>query len=197
MRTLILIVMSLSLTGCAALAAGLASVGAGFGVGHYVNGTNYRTFTEPLPKVRIATLTAFQRMAIKVDSTEKTKAGEVLTATTNDRRIEVELEAITPNATRMRSVAKHRGQHSAGSGHRARDRAADREGTEPLGRCRRPPGTVQPAAPFTPTAAHRGRTRGIGHDFANANVETAVSPGRARSRAQRNLRRLSSYRAMN
>jgi hypothetical protein len=109
MRTLILIVMTLSLTGCAALAAGLASVGAGFGVGHYVNGTNYRTFTEPLPKVRIATLNAFQRMAIKVDAMEKTKAGEVLTATAKDRRIEVELEAITPNATRMRSVAKHEG----------------------------------------------------------------------------------------
>ena len=109
MRTLSLIMVCLSLTGCAALAAGLASVGAGFGVGHYVNGTNYRTFTEPLPKVRIATLTAFQRMAIKVNSTEKTKVGELLLASANDRRIEVELEAITPNATRMRSVAKPQG----------------------------------------------------------------------------------------
>jgi hypothetical protein len=109
MRTLFLMMVCLSLTGCAALAAGLASVGAGYGVGNYVSGTNYRTFTEPLPKVRIATLTAFQRMAIKVNSTEKTKAGEVLKATTSDRRIEVELEAITPNATRMRSVAKRQG----------------------------------------------------------------------------------------
>jgi Protein of unknown function (DUF3568) len=109
MRTLTLLMMCLSLTGCAALAAGLASVGAGYGVGNYVSGTNYRTFTEPLPKVRTATLTAFERMAIKVNSTEKTKAGEVLKATAKDRRIEVELEVITPNATRMRSVAKHQG----------------------------------------------------------------------------------------
>ena len=109
MRTLILLLVCLSLSGCAALAAGLASVGAGFGLDNYVSGTNYRTFTEPLPKVRIATLTALQRMAIKVESTEKTKAGEVMTATTNDRRIEVELEEVTPNATRMRSVAKQRG----------------------------------------------------------------------------------------
>jgi hypothetical protein len=109
MRALILMMMCLTLTGCAALAAGLASVGAGYGVGNFVSGTNYRTFTEPLPKVRIATLTAFRRMAINVNSTEKTKAGEVLRATANDRRIEVELEAISPNATRMRSVAKHQG----------------------------------------------------------------------------------------
>lgn len=109
MRTLILMMVCLSLTGCAALAAGLASVGAGYGVGNWVSGTNYRTFTEPLPKVRIATLTAFRRMAFNVNSTQKTKAGEVLRATANDRRIEVELEAITPNATRMRSVAKHQG----------------------------------------------------------------------------------------
>jgi hypothetical protein len=94
------------LTGCAALAAGLASVGAGFGVGNYVSGTNYRTFTEPLAKVRIATLTALRRMEIKVSSTQKTKVGEILKASAYNLRIEVELEAITPNATRMRSVAK-------------------------------------------------------------------------------------------
>jgi hypothetical protein len=48
-------------------------------------------------------------MAINIDSTEKTKVGEILTARVNDMRIEVELEAITPNATRMRSVAKQQG----------------------------------------------------------------------------------------
>jgi hypothetical protein len=47
-------------------------------------------------------------MAIKVDSTQATKNGEVLKATVGDRRIEVELEALTPNTTRMRSVAIYR-----------------------------------------------------------------------------------------
>jgi hypothetical protein len=109
MRTLVVLTVSLWLTGCAAIATGLVSVGAGFGISHRLNGTNYRTFSEPLPRVKTATLTAFKRMAIKVDSTEKTKAGEVLKATANDRRIEVELEEITPNATRMRSVAMQPG----------------------------------------------------------------------------------------
>ena len=85
----------------------LVSVGAGFGISHRINGTNYRTFTEPLPRVKTATLTALK--LIEVQSTQKTKTGEVLKATANDRRIEVELEALTPNATRMRSVAMEPG----------------------------------------------------------------------------------------
>ena len=109
MRLLILAMLCSTLTGCAAIATGLVSVGAGFGITHHLNGTNYRTFTEPLARVKGATLTAFKRMAIDVESTQKTKSGEVLRATTDDRQIEVELEAITPNATRMRSVAKQQG----------------------------------------------------------------------------------------
>jgi hypothetical protein len=91
------------------IATGLVSVGAGLGISHRMNGTNYRTFTEPLPKVKTATLTALKRMAIQVESTQKTKTGELVKATANDRKIEVELEALTPNATRMRSVAMQPG----------------------------------------------------------------------------------------
>jgi hypothetical protein len=109
MRILLFLILSLSLSGCAAIATGLVSVGAGFGISHRMNGTNYRTFTEPLPKVRTATLTAFKRMAIVVESTKKTRTGELLKATANERKIEVELEALTPNATRMRSVAMEPG----------------------------------------------------------------------------------------
>jgi hypothetical protein len=109
MRVLVCLTLSLCVTGCAAVATGLVSVGAGFGVGHHLSGPSYRTFTEPLSKVRLATLTALKRMAIRVDSTEKTKSGEILKATASDRHIEVELEALTPNATRMRSVAKRQG----------------------------------------------------------------------------------------
>ncbi len=109
MRTLLLLTLCVALSGCAAIATGLVSVGAGVGISHRMNGTNYRTFTEPLPRVKTATLTALKRMAIEVQSTKKTKTGEVLKATANDRRIEVELEALTPNATRMRSVAMEPG----------------------------------------------------------------------------------------
>jgi hypothetical protein len=108
MRTLLLIAFCLLSTGCTAIATGLVSVGAGFGISHHVSGTSYRTFTEPLLRVGNATRTALKRMAIKVDSTQATKNGEVLKATVGDRRIEVELEALTPNTTRMRSVAIYR-----------------------------------------------------------------------------------------
>ena len=109
LRILILVTLSLSVSGCAAIATGLVSVGAGFGVSHHITGPSYRTFTEPLSKVKNAALMALKRMAIRVDSTEKTKTGEVLKGTASDRRIEVELEAISPNATLMRSVAKQQG----------------------------------------------------------------------------------------
>jgi hypothetical protein len=105
MRTLLLIAFCLSLSGCAAIATGLVSVGAGFGIGHHINGTSYRTFTESLLRVESAARAALKRMAINVDSTQKTKSGELLKASVGDRRIEVELEALTPNTTRMRSVA--------------------------------------------------------------------------------------------
>ena len=108
MRILLLICVCLSMNGCAAVATGLVSVGAGFGIGHHVSGTSYRTFTEPLPRVGNAIRTALKRMAINVESTQKTKSGELLKASVGDRRIEVELEALTPNATRMRSVAMYR-----------------------------------------------------------------------------------------
>jgi len=109
MRAFLLIALCLSLSGCAAVATGLVSVGAGLGISHHISGTNYRTFTEPLLRVKNAALTALKRMAINVESTEKTKSGEVLKASVGDRRIEVEIEALTPNATRMRSVAIYRG----------------------------------------------------------------------------------------
>jgi hypothetical protein len=108
MRSILLIAVCLSLPGCAAVATGLVSVGAGFGVGHHLSGTTYRTFTEPLLRVENAARTALKRMAINVESSEKTKSGELLKASVGDRRIEVELEALTPNATRMRSVAIYR-----------------------------------------------------------------------------------------
>lgn len=71
-----------------------------------MGGIAYRTFTEPLPKVRSALYTALKRMAIKPGSSEKTSTGEQIKTSAGDRTIEIELEALTPNTTRMRSVVK-------------------------------------------------------------------------------------------
>jgi hypothetical protein len=99
----ILLMTCFPLQGCVAVGVTLA----GLGITNQVGGVQYRTFTEPLPKVSRATLTAFKRMAIDVEGVEDTKDGQVLRAKASDRTFEVALEALTPNTTRMRSIAKN------------------------------------------------------------------------------------------
>lgn len=94
------------LTGCgSALTLTALGVGAGAGVSHTMSGYTYRTFSEPLPRVKKATLLALNRMSIKVESTGKIENGETISAKTSERSIELELEAISPKTTRLRSVA--------------------------------------------------------------------------------------------
>jgi Protein of unknown function (DUF3568) len=83
-----------------------AGVATGTSVGYTLDGYAYRTFTAPLPQVEGATRTALNRMGIKVGATAKTEQGKAIAATGNEREIEVELEVISSNATRMRTVAK-------------------------------------------------------------------------------------------
>ena len=81
-------------------------VGASAGVSHTLTGITYRTFTEPLPRVKVASMRALQHMRIKVRSSDKIDGGEEIMAYSPDRSIDIELEAISPNATRMRVTAK-------------------------------------------------------------------------------------------
>ena len=81
-------------------------VGAAYGVQHTLSGISYRTFSVPLPQVRSAVMSALRHMDIAVSSKEKIENGERFIARAADRDIEVELEAITPKTTRMRSTAR-------------------------------------------------------------------------------------------
>ena len=98
------------LNGCAAVGLTLFGVGAGVTTGtsvsYTLDGIAYRTFTVPLPKVENATRTALNQMGIKVDATSKTEQGKAISATANDRQIEIEFEAVSSKTTRMRAVAK-------------------------------------------------------------------------------------------
>ena len=109
-RVVVLLGILPFLNGCAAVALTMLGVGAGVAtgtsVGYTLDGYAYRTFTAPLPQVESATRTALNRMGIKIGATAKTEQGKALAATGNDREIEVELEIISSNATRMRTVAK-------------------------------------------------------------------------------------------
>jgi hypothetical protein len=98
--------LGILLAGCEPVALTVFGVSAATGVNHALGGIVYKTFSEPLPKVKRGTLAALKHMAIKVDSTVMREGVEVISATANDRRIEIELEPISSNTTRMRAVAR-------------------------------------------------------------------------------------------
>lgn len=105
-RLLGIFVLSATVAGCEPITLTAVGVGAAAGVQHTLTGITYRTFSAPLPRVRSAVMTAFDRMGIKVSGKEKIENGERFTARAADREIEVELEAITAKTTRMRCTAR-------------------------------------------------------------------------------------------
>jgi hypothetical protein len=92
-------------SGCVAVGATALGIGAAVGINHTLSGIVYKTFTEPLPKVKRAALTALKQMEITVDSIETTKQGELIKAKATNRKIEIEFESLTPKTTRTRVVA--------------------------------------------------------------------------------------------
>ena len=94
------------LSGCEGALLTALGVGASTGVSHTLTGITYRTFTEPLPRVKTASMRALHRMQIKVASSAKIDGGEGIKAQSGDRAIDIELESISPSTTRMRVTAK-------------------------------------------------------------------------------------------
>jgi Protein of unknown function (DUF3568) len=109
LRVAVLIAALPGATGCASVGVTLAGLGAGVGMNHYTNNITARTFTEPLRDVRQAVHLALQRMSIPVENTAETGAATTITAKAGTREIEIELESITDNATRMQSIARREG----------------------------------------------------------------------------------------
>lgn len=108
-NTLTLLAAALVLSACEPVSVTMLGLGAGTGIGHQLGGIVYKTFTEPEAKVKKASLAALKRMAVKVDTIGKIDNGEIIKARAADREIEIELEALTPNTTRMRAVARKNG----------------------------------------------------------------------------------------
>ena len=102
----VLALVSVPLGGCAAVALTALGVGMATGVGHTLGGMVYKTFSAPQAQVKRATLGALQRMQVKVVKSERNGSTEVITGKAGDREIEIELEALTPAATRMKVTAK-------------------------------------------------------------------------------------------
>lgn len=97
-------------SGCAAVALTLFGVGAGVatgtGVSYTLDSIAYKTFTAPEEELRAATLKTLKRMAIEVKENQPTESGRKLVAVAGDRTIEIELDRLTSQTTRMRVNAK-------------------------------------------------------------------------------------------
>jgi hypothetical protein len=107
---LVLVVLALAvLSGCAAVALTAGGLAAGSGINHTLNGISYKTFNNPMDELRGATLATLAQMDMAVELDEETEDGWEISATAIDRIIEIELEQLTSQATRMR-VVTHEGE---------------------------------------------------------------------------------------
>jgi Protein of unknown function (DUF3568) len=103
MRTMLAVLpLALCLTGCQSLALSMAGAGASAALGASLAGISYRTFTAPLAVVKKASMAALENMGMTPESFGRFEAGEIIFARASGRSVEIELEALTPRATRMR-----------------------------------------------------------------------------------------------
>jgi hypothetical protein len=107
-RALVVLLLSLGIAGCDPISLTAASLGAGVGVSHTLNGIIYRTFTAPIKTVENGSVQAMRDMGVKVVSRSTNQEGErVINAKARDREIEVLLEPLTNRTTRMRVIASN------------------------------------------------------------------------------------------
>ena len=100
-----LLLVSLSLQGCAAVALTAAGIAGGAGVNHSLSGIAYKTFNNSVLELRAGTLRTLEDMDMTVTEDSETEDGWEIKATAAKREIDIELERLTKRATRMRVVA--------------------------------------------------------------------------------------------
>lgn len=105
-RVLILLGACSLLSACEPVAVALLGAGASTALRYNIDGVAARTFTAPASEVRASALSAIERMGLTMDSATSIETGEVIYARAQNREIEVELEPITRQATRLRVTAR-------------------------------------------------------------------------------------------
>ncbi len=106
-RGAVLCIAICSMYGCVAAATTAAGIGGSAALNHSMSGVATRTFTAPVSKVKRAAFTALHRMNIEVVSKGQVEEDMYLiSARTLKREIEVEIEPISKNATRISVKAK-------------------------------------------------------------------------------------------
>src|SRR5574340_126567 len=87
----------------------MAGAGASAAVAYSLTGVSHRTFTANLPAVKKASARALENIGIEVQAYGKLDAGVIVYARAAERSVEIELEPISPRATRMRVAARDGG----------------------------------------------------------------------------------------
>lgn len=111
---LVFLLLGLALEGCAAVGLTLLGVGAGVaagtGVAYTMDNIVYKTFTTNVQEVRRGTEQALEVMGFPIQKEEDTPEGmTILAKGANEETqldIEIELERLSPQTTRMRVIAK-------------------------------------------------------------------------------------------
>jgi len=106
-RAVALSICLLGLAGCEPLAISMLGAGAGTALRYSIDGATSRTFTASAAEVKHASLEALERMGIAFESFDRFEYGELIFARAENRAIEIEIEPISPRATRMRIAAKN------------------------------------------------------------------------------------------
>ena len=109
LRAILLSICLLGLSGCQPLALSVLGAAGGEALRYSYTGVTYRTFTASAADVKHASLEALERMGIAFESFDRFDHGELIYARAENRAIEIEIEPISPRATRMRIAAKNGG----------------------------------------------------------------------------------------
>ena len=109
LRAILLSVCLAGLSGCQPLALSVLGAAGGEALRYSYTGATYRTFTASAAEVKHASLEALERMGIAFESFDRFDYGELIYARAENRAIEIEIEAISARATRMRIAAKNGG----------------------------------------------------------------------------------------
>ena len=75
-------------------------------IDHTLSGVAYKTFAASLEAMRSAALTSLGELEFEVTADDSANFGRKIEATASERRIAIELEALSPNATRMQVTAE-------------------------------------------------------------------------------------------
>jgi hypothetical protein len=105
-RVLLILGACSLVTACEPVAIALLGAGASAAFRYNMDGVAARTFTASAAEVRAASVSALERMGIALDSNTPQEGVEILVARAPNREIEIEIEPITKQATRLRVTAR-------------------------------------------------------------------------------------------